>query len=150
MTPPVQVADPAKAVCSFLATTVGGLLDEHKARPAVFRPRLPEELTDRMPLACLVVRPAGGYRMFGAGTMPVADPNMDITCYAAGPNQSYQIALAVAQSLKQLSQSVWENTTLYWAKIAGGPIPLPDAQTRWPATWVGIQVMAGEIAGQPA
>lgn len=150
MTASPATADPLAAICAYLQSTVGDMLAQGETGPKVFRPQLPTGEDENMPQACIVVRRAGGYKMFNTGTLPVADPTLNIICYGDVPQQSEVIATAVARALKQLSQSVWENTTLYWAKIAGGPVPLPDQQTLWPATWVGAQVMHGELAGQPA
>jgi hypothetical protein len=99
-----------------------------------------------MPQACIVVRPAGGYKLFGTGLMPVADPTLDVICYGTVEQEAYDIARPAVSALRQLTQSVWENTKLYWARIAGGPLPLVDPQTFWPAVWIGIQVMHAEIA----
>lgn len=146
------LADPASAICGYLSSAIGELLDtvppgHSMSGPALFRPSLPQWVDASMDaLACIVVRPAGGYKMFGTGLLPVGDPVLDLVCYAGSQQRAYLIAVATARALKQLQMSTWESTKLYWAKIAGGPIPLPDQQTLWPACWLGTQVMFAEIA----
>lgn len=140
------IADPLAAVCSYLRAQIGGQLDQWAGQPAVFRPSLPEAVDASMPLTCVVVRAAGGYKMFGAGLLPVADPVLDVICYGEKPQGSYQVAVAAAHALKQLTQSVWNGVLLYWAKVSAGPVPLPDTETIWPATWLAAQVMYSEIA----
>jgi hypothetical protein len=143
----ITTADPLRAVAAYLkASPVAPMLEPGPHGASVYRPTLPETIQDDMPFACIVVRPAGGYTLFGTGLLPVADPRIDFTCYAGTPQESYEIAVATARTLKQLQMSVWENTKLYWARVAGGPIPLPDTDTLWPATWLSAQVMYAEIA----
>lgn len=143
----VVVADPLAAVAAYLqASAVGQMLQAMPHGPAVYRSMLPQSVQKKMPFSCIVVRPAGGYTLFGSGLLPVADPRIDFTCFAGTPQESYEIAVATARALKQLQMSVWENTKLYWARIAGGPIPLPDQNTLWPATWLSAQVMYAEIS----
>lgn len=148
---PVVVTDPAASLGAYLAATIGGLLAVAPAGhgmsgPAIFRPSLPEWMDTFMPVACVVVRPAGGYKLFGTGRLPVADPVLDLICYGGSDQQAGQIALAAAQALKQLQQSTWRGATLYWARISGGPVPLPDPATLWPATFLSAQVMHSEAA----
>ena len=146
----LNVADPVAALCAYLAHSVGDRLAQGPLGPQVFATQLPPGQDQNMPQPCLLVRRAGGYKMFNLGNLPLADPTLDIVCYGTVPLEGDQIATAVALALKQLTQSVWENTLLYWARIAGGPVPLPDTQTLWPATWLAAQVAHAEIAGQPA
>lgn len=145
----LTATDHAGAVCAYLASTVGSALGtitspSGSTGPAVFRPDLPEWADKSMPLAALVVRPNGGYKMFGTGPLPVVDPVLDIICYGGAHQQSYEVAMQVAQALRALRMSVWEGATLYWARISGGPLPLPDSYTLWPATWISAQVMMSE------
>jgi hypothetical protein len=143
----VVTADPLLAIRAYLqASAVGALLEPREHGPAIYRPTMPPTAQDDMPFGCIVIRPAGGYNMFGIGLLPVADPKIDFTCYAGTPQESYEIAVATARALKQLQMSIWEGTKLYWARVAGGPIPLPDQNTMWPATWLSAQVMHAEIA----
>lgn len=146
----VNIADPAKGLCAYLATAVGGLLFQTSVtgepRPAVFRPRLPEQADSFMPNAAIVVRPSGGPKLFTYGRMPIVDHKLDIVCYGKGGDQAYQVSLAVSRALRALTQSTWEGVLLYAASIAGGPIPLVDTQSLWPAYWMASQVMYAEVA----
>lgn len=146
------IADPAGALCTFLASQLADLLDEAPAGhgmtgAAVFRPQLPEWVDANMDaLACIVVRPAGGYKLYSNGLLPLRDPVLDLTCYAGSSQEALTIATAAGDALMQLTQSVWEGVTFYGARIAGGPIPLPDQQTLWPACWIGTQLVHNSIA----
>ena len=148
----LTTADPAAAVCAYLASAISTVLATVTAPgattsgPAIFRPDMPQWMDKTMPVAAIVVRPAGGYKMFGTGPLPVTDPVLDMICYGGGQQQSYTVAAAAAQALRALRMSVWEGATVYWARIAAGPVPLPDAATYWPATWLSAQVMVSENA----
>jgi hypothetical protein len=149
---PTRAADPTKAIAAYLQARVGSLLVQTPSGlqgiaagvPAVFRPDMPLTFDQAMPAACIIVRPAGGYTMYGKGQLPVGDPRIDMVCYGAVRLQADQIARACVVALKQLSEQIWEDTLLYWAQISAGPLPLPDQQTLWPASLVSAQVMHGE------
>lgn len=142
-------------MCAWLRANqqVASLLDAIPANtmglpagvPAVFRPDLPSNMDESMPLASIVVRPAGGYRQFGASMMPLADPRLDFICFGSNQGQATAIARTVATELKQLAfPQTWEHTILYSATVNAGPVPLPDTQTLWPAAWLSATVMHGE------
>ena len=147
-------ADPLKAVCAFLRVKVGGVLSQTPTGlkgipagvPAVFRPDLPEQIAPVMPLECVVVRPAGGYTQYGKEMFYVADPRFDFVCFGSSQSRATRVATAVATELKQLSSpQTWEGAQLYSAQVHGGPVPLPDEQTLWPACWLQAVVMHGEL-----
>lgn len=151
----VTLPDPLKAVCAFLRAEVGHLLDPIPGGlsglpagvPAVFRPDLPQAIDPAMPMASIVVRPAGGYRMFGDSMLQVADPRIDIICFGSTQTQSWEVAQNVAYQLQQTGQKPqeWEGCWIYSIVVNAGPVPLPDAQTLWPATWLGATMMHGQL-----
>lgn len=144
------VADPYMALIMFLRSAVGGLVAQTVfpnglQAPAIFRPDLPKWFDDSMPTGAMVLRPAGGYTRFGATMFYVGDPRVDIVCYGETQEEATGIAQASIVVLKQLVSQMWENTLLYSASISGGPIPLPDTQTIWPAVWMSTTLMVGEL-----
>lgn len=154
----ILLPDPLAAMCAFLRanTQVASMLDpipsglpgldELAGVPAVFRPDLPSNIDRSMPLSCIVVRPAGGYTQFGTQMFYVADPRMDFICFGTHQVQAQAIANTVATELKQLSfPVVYENCQLYSTTVHAGPVPLPDTQTLWPATFLSATVMVGEL-----
>lgn len=144
-------ADPLAAICAYLASTVGSLMTQMPVTgiagpvgsPAIFRPDIPRGWDQYMPTACIVVRGAGGYQLFGGGSMPVADPRLDVICWGGSQLEAASIARSVTIALKQLGPSVWENTLLQWARVTG-PLPMVDADTLWPCNFVSAQVMHAE------
>lgn len=149
--PPVP--DPLKALCAYLRselsnlviTTPGGLKNIPANVPAVFRPDLPLGFDQVMPAACVVVRPAGGYKLYGATQFYIGDPVVDVTCYGANMAQATEVARASVVALKQLVAQEWENTLLYSAQVTAGPTPLPDTQTLWPTCWLSCHLVHGEL-----
>lgn len=147
------VPDPIKALCAFLrqelsnlvTSTPEGLINIPPGVPAVFRPDLPKGFDQVMPAACVVCRPAGGYKQFGKTQIPVGDPTIDIVCYGANQDEATNVARAGVVVCKQLVAQEWENTLLYSAQVIGGPTPLPDTQVLWPACWFSVTLMHGEL-----
>lgn len=146
----IKVADPTLAFGSFLRAQVGDLLYQATwpgsgaELPAVFWPDLPSWFDQNMPVACLVVRRAGGYTRFGKEMMPLGDPRHDILAYGATQEEATGIAQTVTVVCKQLTTQVWEDALLMSANVAGGPTPLPDSQTLWPTCWLSVQLVHGE------
>ncbi|MHB1950160.1 MAG: hypothetical protein ACYCQK_01645 [Acidiferrobacteraceae bacterium] len=152
--PASAVADPALALVMFLRATLTDQLAQAtdptgNSYPAVFRPDLPKWFDSSEAVASIVVRPAGGYATYGRSLLPIADPRLDLTCYGTTQQQATALARAAAVNTKQCVNQVWEGVMLRAINIAGGPIPLPDAQTVWPGCWVSLQVIHGELP-QPA
>lgn len=153
----VTIADAPKAYCAFLRARVGDRLaiatlpGSGAKVPAVFRPDMPRWFQSSMPASAIIVRPAGGYTAYGKSMQPIADVRVDVLCYGPedGQQQATELAQAVAVASKQLSVEVWEDTLLMAANVSAGPVPLPDAQTLWPACWLSIQLVHGEYP-QPA
>lgn len=152
----VNLPDPLAAMCAWLRANsqIAPLLDPipntivglpHGA-PAVFRPDLPQNVDPEMPLACIVVRPAGGYGGFGDSMLLMSDPRIDFICFGSNQTEATGIARAVATELKQLaSPQTWEHTLLYSAIVNAGPVPLPDTATLWPAAWLSATVTHGDL-----
>lgn len=152
----VSLPDPLAAMCAWLRANpvIAPLLDPIPSGlpglphgvPAAFRPDLPAQVDPAMPLASIIVRPAGGYRMFGDSMILMSDPRMDFICFGSNQSQATGIARAVATELKQLAYpQTWEHTVLYSAIVNAGPVPLPDTQTLWPAAWLSATVNHGDL-----
>lgn len=152
----VTVAEPLLAYVEFLRAHVGDQVatanqPDGAIYPAIFRPDLPRWFEPSMPTRAIVVAPKGGYTQFGKGQMPLADPRVDVVCYGGENDQqgATQLARTVAVVSKQLVSQVWNGVLLVSADVSGGPIPLPDQQTIWPACWLAVQLVHGEYP-QPA
>lgn len=153
---PVTVADPALAYVMFLRARLGDQVAEATqpdgvVYPAIFRPDLPRWYEPSMPARAIVVAPKGGYTRFGDGQFPLADPRLDVICYGDENDQqgATQLARTLAVVSKQLVSQVWNGVLLVSAAVSGGPVPLPDEHTVWPAVWISIQLVHGEYP-QPA
>lgn len=140
----MAAADPAAALALYLKTVpaVDDLVDGR-----VFRPNLddPDEIK-QMPRGAIVVRRAGGYGMFGGANIPVGDPRLDIFCYGDTFQASETLASEVVIALKALRQHVVSGVRLYWARIEGGPLPIPDPEDHWPQHVVTAQLAFCELA----
>lgn len=152
----VEVAEPLLAYVEFLRAQVGDQVAQAKdpdgvTYPAVFRPDMPRWYESQMPTRAIVVAPKGGYTQFGKSMLALADARLDVVCYGDedGQQVATQLARTVATVSKQLVSQVWNGVLLVSADVSGGPIPLPDAQTTWPACWLSIQLVHGEYP-QPA
>jgi hypothetical protein len=149
------VADASAAYCAWVRATVGDRLaaatfpQSAVSVPAVFRPSLPEWFDSQMPAACVVVRPAGGYRQFGKTMLALADPALDVLCYAASQQQATSICQTLAVASKQLVNEVWEGTIICSAGVNSGPTPLPDTQTLWPTCFLSVVLVHGELPVPP-
>lgn len=141
----LKVSDPMAGLCAFLKAQLADLLFKTQHGPAVFRPDLPKDFDQNMPVACIVVRPAGGYTRFGKSMLYMGDPRADLTCYGGTQWEATRVAQSAVVALKQLVSQTWENTRLYSANVSGGPTPLPDQQTLWPACWLAVQLVHGEL-----
>lgn len=145
------IADPAAGYCAFLRAAIGDMLAPATLPsgagtvPAVFRPDLPSWYDASMPAACVVVRPAGGHTQFGSSMLYIADPRVDVVCYGADQQQATALCVSVTVASKRLVSEVWDGVLIYAANIAGGPIPLPDEKTLWPACWCSVQLVHGEL-----
>lgn len=139
----VVAADATGALVSYLKTT--RVNDVTSGR--VFRPELPDTEMQSMPRACVVIRRAGGYGLFGGSNPPVGDPTLDLFCYGETWLQSESVVAGeVILALRSLRTATFAGARLYWARIAGGPNPFDDPKTRWPCTVVSAQVAHCEIA----
>jgi hypothetical protein len=152
----VQIAEPVLAYVEFLRAHIGDQVaqatqPDGAIYPAVFRPDLPRWFEPEMPTAAIVIAPKGGYTQFGKGQFPLADPRLEVVCYGDEDDQqgATQLARLVATVSKQLVSQVWNGVLLVSAAVSGGPMPLPDTQTTWPAAWLSVQLVHGEYP-QPA
>ena len=137
---PGGIADPTLSIAAYLIATVGDQCDNN-----VFRPAIPKTFISQMPVACIVVRAAGGYAMFGRGQLPVGDPRIDAICYGSTPLESQNLARGVVVALKALQREIWEGALIHWARISAGPLPAIDEDTLWNYTLVSAQVMHSEL-----
>ena len=152
----VEIAEPLLAYVEFLRANLGDQVAQAKQPdgaiyPAVFRPDLPRWYEPSMPARAIVIAPKGGYTQFGKDMRPLGDPRVDVVCYSDEDDQqgATHLARQVAVISKQLMNEVWNGVLLMSAAVSGGPIPLPDAQTTWPAAWLAVQLVHGEYP-QPA
>ena len=152
----LEIAEPVLAYVMFLRAQIGDKVaqatdPDGSQYPAIFRPDLPRWYEPQMPGRAIVVAPKGGYTQFGKGQLPLADPRLDVICYGAEDDQqgATHLARMVATVSKQLVSQVWNGVLLVSADVSGGPIPLPDQQTLWPACWLSVQLVHGEYP-QPA
>lgn len=136
----MTVLDPVAAVADYLRDEVGSLCDDR-----VYRPELPRTDNKLMPRTAVVVRPGGGYRQFGGGTLKIGDPSMDIMCYGSTRRQADEVAQAALLAMKELLAETRQGVNLKCARVSG-TIPLMDPDTQWPYTIFSTQVICAEYA----
>lgn len=132
----MSISDPTAALAMFLRSNLSDLIDGR-----TYRPQLPKSADKDMAQACIVVRRAGGLKVYGKSQLPISDPTVDLICYGATAMEAETVAAAACAALKGLVMEVWEGVMLYSANIIAGPLPLPDLQTLWPAALVSTQVL---------
>jgi hypothetical protein len=98
-----------------------------------------------MPSQTIVVRPAGGYQLFGATNAPIGDPHLDLYCWGSTWLEAEMLASRTIPILRQLRTTTWGGVRLYWARIAGGPNPYEDPETNWPCSVLTAQVAYCEL-----
>lgn len=136
----MSASDPLAAMVAYLRTKLD--LDSDR----ITRPDLPEADAPGMPAGAVVIRPAGGYTLFGASNAPIGDPRLDIFCFAETWDGAYHLATETVIALRALRTSTWAHTRLMWARIEGGPMPFEDPETQWPCAVVSAQVGCCELA----
>lgn len=133
--------DPFAAVAAYLKAEVGNDLCDGR----VYRPELPRKDHELMPRTVIVVRPAGGYRQFGSGTLKIGDPAVDVICYGSTRLECDKVAQAALLAMKDLESEVHQGVLLKCARVSG-LVPLTDPDTQWPYTVVTTQVVCAETA----
>ena len=152
----VQFPDPLAGLCAYMRAqpALASLLDPIPQNtgglpagvPAIFRPDIPQAMDGSMPMACIMIRPYGGYTTLGDQRFYMKDPLIDLIAFASQQNQATAICRAAGTVLAQLaSPQVWENCLLYSCQLKAGPVPLPDEQTLWPACWLSVTLVHGEL-----
>lgn len=138
----MSVASATTALAGYLAS-VAGVNSAVSGR--IYRPQLDTDAVPSMPEACLVIRHAGGYQMFGGAQVPIGDPRLDIFCYGSTWLEAEQVSDQVVAALRALAHFTFQGTRLYWARIGAGPMPYEDSETNWPALMVSAQVAVCEV-----
>lgn len=137
----MSVADPAKAMAAFLTASLGGRTSGNiREGLRIFQPRLPKSEEDLMPWRCAVITRAGGGLLFAQTFLPITDSILEVTCYGSSRAQANVLADEVALACQELRLSVWEGTTLKWARIAAAPQAGIDDHSNWPESVLHIQV----------
>jgi hypothetical protein len=111
----------------------------------VFGGELPRDEVEEMPRKCILIEPSGSLGAFGRGYQEYGDQRFDVVCYAETPFEAHKLWRVVHPLLKQLTRAVRADCLLHWAAPAGGPMPLRDPDTDWPATWSAWQVLLSEL-----
>lgn len=131
--------DPMGALAVYLRAALPDLNDR------VYRPELSKGQSSAMPEATIVIRPAGGYTLFRDTNAPIGDPNLDLYCYGSTWFEAEQLANSTIPILRQLRTGTYRSTRLYWARIAGGPLPVQDPETNWPCSLLTVQLAFREV-----
>jgi len=136
------ITDPVAAVIRFLKLDAD---TTDMASTHIYGGELPDADVESMPRACVVIRMTGGGLLpISSSYVEVNDVRLDAYCYGSTPLQSFRLYRCLAGALKQMTSNTQGRTRLYWAKPAGGPLSLREADTEWPVTLSTWQVMWSE------
>lgn len=136
-------ADPIAAVVAYLKADpdVSTRVGEH-----VYGGSIPRALNASMPTEAVVVRPAGGYSVYGRGTLPLGDPRMDTDCYGTSEYDSWLVHLDVQHAMKILLRHRAAGVLLHSAAQSAGGVTARDPQTpEWPLTIASYTVISSEL-----
>lgn len=138
----VRAADPRLALVTYLKSQVG-----HMCENRIFRPELPRDFSEagagkvEMPVACIVISPAGGYTKYGDGTMGIGDPKVDVRCYGSTAQEAQALGDASLLALKTMRRSVWSGCLVQAVNIVAGSLPMIDTDTLWSFDLITVQVI---------
>lgn len=111
----------------------------------VYGEQVPQaEIERQEPRKFVVVTDAGGIER--NRFLPIAQPRYDVWCYGETYHEAGNVDRAVYSALKALDRQPVGGVLLHNAGLAGGPMPVRDDKTGWPAKWRSITVQADERA----
>jgi hypothetical protein len=111
----------------------------------VYWPKLPPTQNAVMPIPTIVLRPAGGYGIYGRGTLQLGDTRVDADCFAATFADSWQLHLDVLAAFKTLSRRKAGGVLLHKVDVSAGGVTAEDPDTKWPLTIASYTVLASEL-----
>lgn len=121
-----------------VATAIAHVLnDANLAEGRIFRPRLPEDQSEHMPRACVIVRRSGGGQLQN-GYMPTVAFRVDIRAYGESALEAINLDGQIARLLHHLRATDTPAGRILWCRISGGATDQIDPQTNWPfvlSTW---------------
>lgn len=99
-----------------------------------------------MPRACVLLKPAGGPGEPGGGYQQYGKTRIDVICYGATEDESWDVYLAAAAALKALQRVKAANVLLHSADVSSKGATALDPVKQWPVTYSSWLVLASEIA----
>jgi hypothetical protein len=135
------IADPIAAVVAMLKADAGVIA---AASTRVYGGELPRAQSDDQPRKALVVKAVGGGSL-DPGYQRWGDHRLDVIAYGETPHEAYELWRTAHAPLKDLARSKHAGTVLFWARPAGGPVAMRDADTDWPIVVSSWQVLASEV-----
>lgn len=135
--------DPIKGVRALLLadTDVAALVGD-----SVYGAEIPETLSASMPVAAIVLKPAGGPSRPGGGYQQFGAVRVDVVCYGETLKQSWSVYLAVYTALQDLRRGVYDGVLLHSADPSSKGVTARDPVTQWPTTYSSWLVLASEVA----
>lgn len=111
----------------------------------VYWPALPRNQNDTEPSPTIVLRPAGGYGLYGRGTLALGDTRIDTDCFGATEADSWRVHLNVLAAMKGLKRKTIAGMLLHMATVSAGGVTARDPQTKWPLTIASYTVISSEV-----
>lgn len=141
----MSAADPLEALRSILLAdaTVTGLVGD-RVRCLSLHADDEKALTAQTSCAAIRLKPAGGpgargYQQFGKR-------RVDITCYGASVDESYDVYLAVQPILHQLERVTVGTVLIHSATEESSAAVGVNPLTQWPETYSSWLVLAADVA----
>lgn len=111
----------------------------------VYWPKLPPSQNAVMPIPTIVLRPSGGYGIYGHGTLQIGDSRIDTDCFGATGAESWQVHLVVRAALKNLAPNTTAGVRLLSCYVSAGGMTAEDPDTKWPLTIASYTLVASEV-----
>ena len=104
---------------------------------------IPKKETDRQePRKFVLIVESGGieHNRF----LPIMEPRLDLWSFGETYHEAGKLDQAIYDAIKNMDRKTILSTLLHGATLSGGPFPVRDSDTGWPAKWRSITVQMDE------
>lgn len=112
----------------------------------VYGGEIPEAESKSMPVAAVVLRPAGGPSTPGGGYQQFGKQRVDVVCYGHTLSESYAIDRLVYPILNAIQRQVADSVLVHSATCEAKAATARDPLKQWPTTYSSWLVLAAEVA----
>lgn len=138
----MSASDPIAAIRSILLndTPTAGLVSTR-----VYGGEIPDGQVEHMPEPAIVIKGAGGPENPGGGYQQFGKHRLDVVCYGASLNESWEVYLAAYAALKAIRRNVSEHVLVHSADVSAKGSTARDPVKLWPTTYSSWLVLIAEI-----